>query len=489
MYAIPAYRLPKHYVKDVVKAYQSMGVEFKQNTEAGKDISMEQLEKDFDKVFIATGAWKRPILGIDGEEFTEFGLQFLMEVNQWLNKKERNKVLVVGGGNVAMDVAVTCRRLGAKSVTLACLEQEYEMPASAEEVARAKGEGIEVMNGFGPLRVLYDGKKITGIELKTCVSVFDETGRFNPKYDESKTVQVDCDSVMMATGQRVDLDFLGDKYLDMNRGRIKTDEETQKTSRSDVFAGGDAVTGPKTVIMAIHSGRVAAESINAELGEKNPPKYRPDKFIHFNEEGAQNTTAVRAKELPPEERALDKEDSLTISDEEAVKEASRCMNCGCYSVNASDLSPCLVALNADIITTKKTIRAEDFFTTKLRATDMLDGDELVKAIRFKVPASCRTGYSKFRVRKSIDFAIVSLAYCLKEENGVIRDARLVLGGVAPVPLRREEVEKLIVGQKPSKELAAEAGELAVKDVTPMKDNGYKVQEVRTLVKRLIEDLQ
>ncbi len=488
-YAIPAYRLPKKYVKALVAAYKGMGVKFEMNKTLGEEITTETLEAAFDKVFFATGAWQRPVLGFDGEEFTEFGLQFLQEVNQWVNKRERNNVLVVGGGNVAMDVAITARRMGAQSVTLACLEQRHEMPASAEEVARAEEEGIKIMNGFGVSRVLYEGEQINGMELVRCTAVRDGSGRFNPQYDEDHKIKVASDSVLMAAGQKVDLSFIKDKYdLAVNRGLINVEEGTQKTSRKGVFAGGDATTGPSTVVMAIRTGRNAAESIIKELGGTVPPRYTPETYLTFDAEGAQKADAVRPKELPLDQRSLELEDSFTISEAESLAEAGRCMNCGCYSVNASDLSPVLVALDADIITTKKSIKARDFFTTELASYDMLDRDELVTAVRFKIPAGYVMKYNKFRVRKAIDFAIVSMASLHKLEAGKIKDIKIVLGGVAPVPLVRPDVEAFMSGKEPSEELADAAGEIAVKDSFAMKDNAYKIQEVRALVKQLVDTM-
>ena len=225
-YAIPNYRLPKSYVKQVAAAYEKMGIRFRLGCCLGEDIQAEDLEKEYDNVFYATGAWIRPVLGFDGEEFTEFGLQFLMEVNQWMNKKDRRHVLVVGGGNVAMDVAITARRLGAESVTLACLESEPEMPASREEIARAREEGIEIMPSYGVSKAIYEGSQVTGMELMRCTSVKDENGRFNPRYDREETLRVSADSILMAAGQKVDLSFLGDKYgLALERGLIQVDKD------------------------------------------------------------------------------------------------------------------------------------------------------------------------------------------------------------------------------------------------------------------------
>lgn len=487
-YAIPNYRLPKSYVKQVAAAYEKMGIRFRLGCCLGEDIQAEELEKEYDNVFYATGAWKRPVLGFDGEEFTEFGLQFLMEVNQWMNKKDRRHVLVVGGGNVAMDVAITARRLGAESVTLACLESEPEMPASREEIARAREEGIEIMPSYGVSKAIYEGSQVTGMELMRCTSVKDENGRFNPRYDREETLRVSADSILMAAGQKVDLSFLGDKYgLALERGLIQVDKDTQATSKSGIYAGGDATTGPATVIQGVRSGRNAAEAINRGYAVM-PERRREDKFIHFDTAGVKEEHAVKDKELSAAERALDKEDSFTLTGEEAAREAGRCMNCGCYSVNASDISPVLILLDARIVTTKKTVRAADFFTTRLKAADMLDTDELVTAVRFRVPEGYTTAYDKFRVREAVDFAIVSLAYAYRMKDGLIEDARIVLGGVAPVPMERKKVEAFLAGRKPDEALAEAAAELAVEGTAAMANNSYKIQEVRALIKKMILDM-
>jgi NADPH-dependent glutamate synthase beta subunit-like oxidoreductase/CO/xanthine dehydrogenase FAD-binding subunit len=488
-YAIPAYRLPRQYVQKLVDALRNMGVRFQTRTAAGKDIHAAELEAAYDKAFIATGAWKRPALGFDGEEFTEFGLDFLREVKVWVDRKPRNNVLVIGGGNVAMDVAMTAKRLGAGSVTLACLEQPWEMPATAEEVSRVVAEGIVIKNGYGVSHLIYEGEKVRGMELVACTSIFDAQHRFAPQYDRNSKLTVDCDSVLLATGQQVDLSFIEEKYkLAQEKGLIKVEAGTQKTSLDSVFAGGDAVTGPSTVVMAIRTGHNAAEAIHAELGGAAAPA-AGTAILRFDPRGVQKTKAVYLGELSVSKRAIDKEDSSTIAAEESLAEASRCMNCGCYSVNPSDLSPALLALDAEIVTTKRVIDATTFFTTQLRASDVLDRDELVTAVRFAPPTGYAMKYDKFRVRKSVDFAIVSLAYLYKLADGVIEDVRLVLGGVAPVPLRRREAERVLIGKKPTTELAQQAGEAALQGSMPMKDNAYKMQIVKALINRMVAAMQ
>ena len=486
MYAIPAFRLPKHYVKEVVGALKKMGVLFRQGVKVGEEIKAEELEKNYDKIFYATGAWGRPVLGFDGEEFTEFGLQFLVDVNKWVMKKQHKEVLVVGGGNVSMDVAITAKRLGAHSVTLACLEERDEMPASVEEIARAEEEGIKIINGYGVKRAICDAGVLTGLELKKCTALRDETGRFNPSYDENDTMTLNSDSVLMAAGQKVDLSFIEEKYnLAVNRGLIKVETETQRTSRGNVFAGGDATTGPTTVIKAIRSGRNAAEAINTEFGIANPMKYSQSGFLKFADGCASMKTAAADIELSASERALDKEDSFSLSGVEAAKEANRCMNCGCYSVNASDLSPVMVALQATIVTNKKSFPAEDLFTTELKAYNKLDADELITEIVLPKLAGYKTHYEKFRMRDSIDFAMASMASVYKLANGIVEDLRIVLGAVAPVPVQAKEAERLLIGKKPTEALAKEAAELAAAGAAGIGHNDYKVKEIKTFVERLV----
>lgn len=255
-YAIPEYRLPKEIVKKLIQALEHMGIEFLTGIEIGRDLPVSKLVEQYDSVFLNTGAWKRPLIGLDGEELTTFGLDFLIEVNQWMESKIGKDIIVVGGGNVAVDVAITAKRMGAANVVMACLEPEDQMPASAEELNRAREEGITILPSWGPKEILRDGKDIVGLVLKRCTSVFDEQGHFSPAYDESQTSKLLGTSILMAVGQKTDLSFLGEELeLKVNRGLITVDPETMKTSRDNVFAVGDVTTGPKTVVAAIADGK------------------------------------------------------------------------------------------------------------------------------------------------------------------------------------------------------------------------------------------
>ena len=493
MYGIPEYRLPKHYVRDLAEALTDMGICFTYSTEVGKDIQIEEIREANDTVFLDTGAWKQPILGIDGEKLTQFGLNFLVEVKAFMNRQIGREVLVCGGGNVAMDVALTAVRLGAQKVRLVCLEQRQEMPASAEEIARAEEEGVEIFNGWGLGRVLSseDGK-VTGLEAKRCTAVFDEAGHFHPVYDEKDRQVFASDCIILATGQKVDLDFLGEKYkeeLASARGLIEIGEH-KDTRAPGVYAGGDAASGPSVAIKAIRDGGIAARHMSEYMGfPADTVQGRSGcgaagscGFLRHNKDGIKETKAHVEADTPVQERTLEREDSTSLTREEAKKEAGRCMNCGCYSVNASDISPVLLALDGEITTTEQTFTAEKFFSS-MHSVELLAPGELVTEITVPKMEGWRCGYMKMRLRESIDFAVTSLAYAYKEEDGVITDARLAAGGVAPVPVRLSAVEEYVKGKKISEETAEKAGELACEGAEPLEENGYKMQELKTQIRR------
>ena len=489
MYAIPNYRLPKDIVRRFTSCLAQMGVRFVQETTVGRDITPEQIEKDFDTVYYATGAWKRPVLGLAGEDLTVFGLDFLIEVNEWMKGKVGEEVLVTGGGNVAMDVAITAKRLGARKVTMACLEPENEMPASREEIARAREEGIEILPSWGLGRVIEEDGIVKGMELKRCVSVRDASGAFNPTYDENDRMTVRAENILMAVGQRVDLSFLTEKYQMAltGRGLIDVAEDTQMTSREGVFAGGDAATGPATVIKGIATGHNAARGMNRYLGVGDPSSAGSGSsgLLTFDPQGIKKKTSARLEELPAAERSIDKEDSKSLAEDQAREEAARCLNCGCYAVNPSDIAPVLVAAGALIVTTERKLTAEEFFCTKLKASDVLKPGELVKEIQIPLSEGAVTGYEKFRLRNSVDFAIVSLASLYHVKDGKITDARMVFGGAAPIPYRLKEVEEYLAGRPADEAAAEEAAALSVAHAIPFEKNAYKVQELKALVKASI----
>ena len=486
MYAIPAYRLPREFPRKAVKLLQGMGVEFKLGTIIGEELRPEELEKQFDSVCYSTGAWKRPVVGLAGEELTVFGLDFLVEVRQWMDGKVGEEVVVTGGGNVAMDVAVTAKRLGAKKVTLACLEARDSMPASSEEIARALEEGIEIMASWGLSQVVEENGKIKGMELKRCLGTIDETGAFNPKYDENDKVIVNAANILMAVGQRVDLSFLDDKYqLELNRrGLIDVDEDSRMTSREGVFAAGDVATGPATVIGAISNGRKTAAGVNQYLDVMPAIETGDDSaFVTSDIEGIQNKTALKLRELDADKRRLDLEDSQSPDKEEVLSEAKRCLNCACYSVHPSDIAPALIAFNAEIITSERVIGAEEFFAVNTLSNTVLNYNEIVTAVRIPaLPAGAKSVFKKFALRKSIDFPVLNCAIVTGDEP------RVCLGAVAPVPLRSKKAEDALRGKKIDEAVATAVGEAAVEGAHPFEATKYKVQIAKTIIKRALLEL-
>lgn len=483
-YAIPNYRLPKEIVHRTIKAFKLMGVEFVLNTEVGKDIPLKQLISDYDSVFLNTGAWKRPLIGLEGEELTAFGLDFLIEVNDWLKDKIDQDVIVVGGGNVAVDVAITAKRMGAAQVKMACLECRETMPASKEEIQRAIEEGIEIMPSWGAAKVLKDGQQIKGMQLKRCLQVFDDQGHFAPLYDEHETMEIEGSSILMAVGQTTDLSFLDEKtQLDLNQGLITVDEVTQETSIPKVFAVGDVVTGPKTVVSALADGKKAALAVEKFLtGKDSFSEPSENAYLHFEPECLEHSQALRLVERAKEERSLHAEDSFSAPWEEIAREAARCINCGCIAVNPSDIFPVLLAMDAKIKTTKGEFAAEEIFAAA--CGKYLDDDELV--LEIFIPASKKkVFYDKFRVRASHDFAVSSVAAAYEVKDGVFKDAKIVLGAVAPSPLRACETEEYLRGKKITSDVAEEAAQIALAKAIPLPENKYKIEITKSLLKESI----
>ena len=491
-YAIPAYRLPKDIVRKFVSVLENMGVTFCCSCNVGTDITLDEIYKISDSVMLDTGTWKRPLIGLAGEELTRFGLEFLIDVNNYILDRPGSDVVVVGGGNVAMDVAITAKRLGAHNVTMVCLEQRDSMPANEEEVTRALEEGVKIVNGWGPKEVLRTDGKVSGIVFKNCPQVLDETGRFNPVYDENNLLTVDADVIMMAIGQKADLDFLEGAYeVETERGRIKA-LEGNKTSVEGIFAGGDVTTGPATVIKAIAAGKDTAIAIRkyCQTGalevEKAAAARLKEKLASFTNECRHNHEAAKASLLSVEDRAMDKED-LSGLDESAVKhEASRCFNCGCLAVNPSDMANMLYAYGAKIRTNMRELDAETFFAGSTRVKDTLKPGEIVLEIVVPMPSEGTTAvYDKYRTRKSIDFAILAVAGTLRLEEGIVKEISLVLGAAAPIPMKLQEAEQYLLGKELTEETAKEAAEIALKKAIPLEMNGYKIEMAKVMIRRFL----
>ena len=252
-YGIPSFRLEKDVIDAEIEVLKVMGIELRCGVEIGKDITIDGLrEEGYEAIYLAIGAQGGKKLNIPGmnEEYVMTGVDFLREVNKEESKDMLSgHVVVIGGGNVAMDVARSALRSGAVSVDLFCLESEKDMPASPDEVEEAIHEGITMHCGWGPQEI-----KDHTITLKKCISLGDETGTFNPSYDETQTESYPCDYVLLSVGQ----DIIPVEGLDINtnpNGTIQADAITLQTSVQDIFTGGDVYTGPRFAIDAIAQGK------------------------------------------------------------------------------------------------------------------------------------------------------------------------------------------------------------------------------------------
>ncbi len=340
-YGIPEYRLPKKVLDHEVELIRRKGVRFVFNCRVGKDTTIEKLRKDNDAVFIGAGVAKGRLLGVEGENKPGVlqGVDFLCQAGSTGSKPEvKARVVVIGGGNVAVDVARTALRLGAKSVEMVSLEQRHEMPAYPEEVEATLQEGITFRNGWGPRRILGNGS-VAGIELKKCTQVFGADGRFNPVYDEQQWLSIEADQIITAIGQTSDDAFMSHVGAQTQGRYFKADPVTLQTSLDGIFVGGDAVSGPKSVIEAVAAGKRAAESIERYLNGKDMVSQRfegtvkpvPEELLPPPDDIEEKLRA-KAGELPVAQRVGSfKEVETGLTEEQALAEAERCLNCALCS--------------------------------------------------------------------------------------------------------------------------------------------------------------
>jgi heterodisulfide reductase subunit A len=353
-WGIPAYRLPKDVVARDIRNITALGVELK----TGHPVVSLRSLSGFDAVFLALGSTGGRKLGVPGEETPGVldSIEFLKELNGGTPAPLSGKrVVIVGGGNVAMDSARSARRLGASSVDLYCLESRKEMPAHRWEVEEAESEGVRVHPSWGVGRIVSGPRGVTGVEFVRCASVFDEKGRFDPVLDPSVHAAAPADAVILAIGLRPQTaPFAGEVALQRN-GTIQVDPETLQTSVPSVFAGGDAVTGPAMIVKAIGQGKRAAFHIGrflrgeplaaARFDERMPVS---DRTAVVSEAQAHATVRppVRAEPIPIAERLGSfVEFERPLSAEEARSSANRCLDCGA----CSECRECVAVCPADAI--------------------------------------------------------------------------------------------------------------------------------------------
>ena len=382
-YGIPSYKLEKDVIEAEIDVMREMGVEIRTGIEVGKDVTLNQLrEQGYKAFYIAIGcsAGKRP--GVDGDEAegTMTAIEYLHEANTG-NTSYTGKVVVVGGGNVAIDAARVSVRSGASEVTMFSLEGEKEMPASNEEVSEAREDGVKIQNGWGPKEVLTADGKVTGIVFKKCVSVFNAEGKFAPVYDENETVTVECGRVIFAIGQRtVWGSLLEGEKVEFNGPAVVADKLTFQTGQPDIFVGGDVYTGPKFAIDAIAAGHCAAESLHRyvhgghmTIGRNHWEFNQLDKDNILVESYDNSSRQVEGTDPTIPDKSF-RDAHLTLTEEQVKKETARCLGCGATVVDENKCIGC------GVCTTKCEFDAITLHRDRPECTNMVTAEDKFKQI-------------------------------------------------------------------------------------------------------------
>ena len=352
MHGLPEFRLEKDVLEGEIEILRRMGVEFKCGVEVGKDVTIQQLrEQGYKAFFIGIGLQSGGKLGIPGEdaEGVIAGIDFMRNVNLEGKKDLKGKVVVIGGGNIGADIARTAVRAGAKSVDLYCLESYDEMPMGAEDQAECEAEGITIHAGRGQTEVIVKNGKCAGIKFRKCVSVKNEEGRFDPKFDDSVTEEVKCDTVLYCIGQKPDWGkMLEGTNVELSpRGFVIADPVTLQTAEPDIFVGGDVYTGQKFVIDAIAAGRTAMVSINRYVHKGQSMTIGRDlrEFIELDRDDISispysydNAGRQKPGHKDGKPEATFDDLRLPLTDEQVKIEAGRCLKCGATWV---DLNQCI----------------------------------------------------------------------------------------------------------------------------------------------------
>jgi NADPH-dependent glutamate synthase beta subunit-like oxidoreductase len=348
-YGIPNYRLPEDVLDAEIERILSVGIELRTDWKLGDNLDPVQLKKEnYDAVFVAVGAQSSKKIPLEGSDLTDvlWGVDFMVRVGEGEAIDIKERIVVIGGGSVAVDAALTALRLGARNVVMACLESREEMPAHPWEIEMAEEEGVEILNSWGPHKIAGNNGVVSGIELVRCTSVFDDHGAFSPVFDETKK-HLDTSQVILAIGQTAEIEFcqgfgFAEDYDDIpvKDGLISARSDTQATAAAGVFAGGDSVSGPSTIIEAIAAGRRAAVHIDKHLGgdgilgprrEKSAADtaYQGEREPGFAE---LKRTAIPSLGIAERHKGFEEVD-LCLSDDQAVGEVNRCLHC--------DLERCL----------------------------------------------------------------------------------------------------------------------------------------------------
>ena len=385
-YGVPSFKLEKDVIDAEIDIIRQLGVEIKCGVEVGKDVTLDELRSQGYKAFyIAIGCQGGRKANIPGEdaEGVMTAVDFLRTVGGDESYPVRGKAVVVGGGNVAIDVARTAVRCGAESVKMFCLEPRDRMPASEEEIEDAAADGVTLDCGWGPKEIRVENGKVTGVVFKKCVSVWDAEGRFNPAYDENDTITVDCDRVFLSIGQSIIWgDLLKGSRVKLGRGQgAEADKLTYQTAQPDIFVGGDVYTGPKFAIDAIAAGKEAAVSLHRFVQPNTSltiGRNRRD-FIELDKTNAlidiNYDTAPRQK--PGYNEALRRtfrDGSETFTEEQVRAETARCLSCGASVVDPNKCIGC------GLCTTKCGFDAIHLHRERPECSTMIKAEDKMKAI-------------------------------------------------------------------------------------------------------------
>ena len=352
-YGIPSYKLEKDLLAAEIDVIRQLGVEICCGVEIGKDVTIEDLrEQGYKGFYAAIGCQRGRKSGISGEnaEGAYTAVDFLRKAGAKESFALEGDVVVVGGGNVAIDAARISSRCTDAKISMFCLEAREKMPASNEEIEEALEEGIELNCGWGPKEVLEEDGHVSGVVFKKCTRVFDAQGRFSPEYDENDTVTVPCRHVIFSVGQAIDWGHMLDNLhveLRPNGGAL-ANKLTYQTSEPDIFVGGDVYTGPKFAIDAIAAGREGAVSLHRYVHEHctlTIGRNRRD-FIELDKENIKvETYDSSSRQIPPkadikEQAKTFRDLSQSLTEEQVKKETSRCLSCGASVVDPNKCIGC-----------------------------------------------------------------------------------------------------------------------------------------------------
>lgn len=382
-YGIPSYKLEKDVIEAEIDVMRQMGVEIRTGVEVGKDVTLKELREQGYKAFylaIGCSAGRRPGVPGDDADGTFTAIDYLHDANLG-DMSYTGKVVVIGGGNVAIDAARVSARSGASEVSMFSLESEKEMPASDVEVYEAGEDGVKIENGWGPKEVLTQDGKVTGIVLKKCTSVFNAEGKFAPVYNEEETITVDCERVIFAIGQRtVWGNLLEGEKVEFKGPAIVADKLTYQTGQPDIFVGGDVYTGPKFAIDAIAAGHYAAESLHRyvhgahmtigrnhwEFNEIDKDNIRVESYDNSSRQIEGVDPAVEAKSF--------RDAHKTLTEEQVKIETARCLGCGATIVDENKCIGC------GVCTTKCEFDAITLHRDRPECTNMVTAEDKFKAI-------------------------------------------------------------------------------------------------------------